>query len=68
MNNNLEPVNIIYEAFDKGDVPAIIEHLAGDVQWEQWADNSSQKTGVPWMLARTGKDGAFCGHLMSKVK
>jgi uncharacterized protein len=59
MNNNLETVNSIYEAFGKGDVPAIIDHLADNVQWEQWADNSSQKAGVPWMLARTGKDGAL---------
>jgi ketosteroid isomerase-like protein len=59
MNNNLETVNRIYEAFSKGDVPTIIDHLADNVQWEQWADNSSQKAGVPWMQARTGKDGAL---------
>jgi ketosteroid isomerase-like protein len=59
MNNNLGTVNNIYEAFGKGDVPAIIDHLADNVQWEQWADNSSQKAGVPWMQARTGKDGAL---------
>jgi ketosteroid isomerase-like protein len=59
MNSNLETVNLIYEAFGKGDFPSILDHLADNVQWEQWADNSSQKAGVPWMLARTGKDGAL---------
>lgn len=29
------------------------------MQWEQWADNSLQKAGVPWKQARTGKDGAL---------
>ena len=61
MNNNLETVEIIYEAFGigKGDIPAIIDRLSDDVQWEEWADNSSQKAGVPWMQPRTGKDGAL---------
>ena len=58
MNNNLQTINIIYEAFGKGDIPTIVEHLADDVQWEQWADNSSQKAAVPWMKAQQGKAGA----------
>jgi ketosteroid isomerase-like protein len=58
MNNNVAAVNSIYEAFAKGDILTIIEHLADNVQWEQWADNSAQKAGVPWMQARKGKDGA----------
>lgn len=59
MNNNVATVNSIYEAFGKGDIPAIINCLADNVQWEQWTDNSAQKAGVPWMQARKGKDGAF---------
>ncbi|MEP7319702.1 MAG: nuclear transport factor 2 family protein [Panacibacter sp.] len=58
MNRNVETVKLIYEAFGKGDVPSIIDQLADDVQWEQWADNSAQKAGVPWMQSRPGKDGA----------
>jgi ketosteroid isomerase-like protein len=58
MNNNVAAVNSIYEAFAKGDILTIIEHLSDNVQWEQWADNSAQKAGVPWMQARKGKDGA----------
>ena len=45
--------------FGRGDIPAIIEFLSDNVQWEQWADNSAQKAGVPWMQARKGKDGAL---------
>lgn len=59
MNNNVATVNSIYEAFSKGDIPTIIDYLADNVQWEQWADNSAQKAGVPWMLERKGKEGAF---------
>jgi uncharacterized protein len=59
MNRNLATLNSIYEAFGKGDIPAIIDHLADNVEWEKWADNSSQKAGVPWMQARKGKNGAL---------
>ena len=59
MNNNVATVNSIYEAFSKGDIPTIIDYIADNVQWEQWADNSAQKAGVPWMLERKGKEGAF---------
>lgn len=59
MNNNLATVQSIYKAFGKGDIPTIIDYLAEDVQWEQWADNAAQKAGVPWMQARKGKAGAF---------
>jgi uncharacterized protein len=59
MNQNVAIVNRIYEAFGKGDIPSIIECLSDHVQWEQWADNSAQKAGVPWMQPRKGKDGAF---------
>jgi uncharacterized protein len=59
MDKNLETVNKIYEAFGKGDIPTIIDCLADNVQWELWADNSSQNAGVPWMQARQGKDGAL---------
>lgn len=59
MNNNLQTINNIYEAFGKGDIPFIISCLADDVQWEHWADNSAQKAGVPWMLPQQGKAGAM---------
>ncbi len=53
--SNLATVQSIYEAFGKGDVPAILETLADDVEWESWADNSAVKAGVPTMIPRHGK-------------
>jgi ketosteroid isomerase-like protein len=46
----------MYEAFRRGDVPAILAKLAPDVRWEHWPDNSAQKAGVPWLQPRTGRD------------
>lgn len=54
--SNIATVQGIYEAFGKGDVPAIQAVLADDVEWESWPDNSSVKAGVPWMVPRNGKD------------
>jgi ketosteroid isomerase-like protein len=59
MNDNLATVGAIYAAFGKGDIPAILEHLADNVHWEEWADNSAQKAGVPWLQAREGKAGVL---------
>jgi uncharacterized protein len=52
---NLVTVQSIYEAFGKGDIPAILNVLADDVEWEAWADNSAVKAGVPTMVPRHGK-------------
>lgn len=54
--SNLGTVQSIYEAFGKGDIPAILDVLADDVEWESWADNSSVKAGVPTMVPRHGKN------------
>jgi ketosteroid isomerase-like protein len=72
MNNNVATVNRIYQAFGKGDIPTIIDCLADNVQWEQWADNSAQRAGVPWMQAQKGKQGVInffnaVGSLKSKI-
>ena len=48
----------IYDAFGRGDIRGILQHLADDVAWESWADNQAQKAGVPWMKSRRGKAGA----------
>ena len=53
----LATVQGIYEAFGRGDVPAILDVLAEDVAWEQWADNHAQSAGVPWLTERRGHDG-----------
>lgn len=59
MSDNLATISAIYEAFGKGDVPTILGYLADDVRWEEWADNTAQKAGVPWLQARWGKAGAL---------
>jgi uncharacterized protein len=52
-------VQEIYAAFARGDIPAIIDRLADDVDWDGWEDNSAQRAGVPWLTARQGKDGVL---------
>jgi ketosteroid isomerase-like protein len=59
MNDNLAIIGAIYEAFGKGDIPTILGHLADDVRWEEWADNTAQKADVPWLQARHGKAGGL---------
>ena len=59
MSNHLATVGAIYEAFGKGDISTILSHMAEDVQWEQWADNSAQNAGVPWLAPRQGKAGVL---------
>jgi ketosteroid isomerase-like protein len=53
--SNLGTVQGIYQSFAKGDVPAILDVLADDVEWEAWESNTSVKAGVPWMTPRHGK-------------
>lgn len=56
---NVETVQQIYEAFGRGDVPAILEHLEEDVRWEQWpTGNTAQDQDVPYMRARSGREAA----------
>jgi uncharacterized protein len=55
--SNKDTVLGIYESFNRGDIPAIIEQLAEDVNWEQWKDNSAQKADVPYLRSQTGKKG-----------
>jgi ketosteroid isomerase-like protein len=57
--SNATTVQEIYTAFGAGDVPTIMGHIADDVQWESWDDNSCQKAGAPWMQPRAGKDGVL---------
>ncbi|MEZ5402702.1 MAG: nuclear transport factor 2 family protein [Bryobacteraceae bacterium] len=48
----------MYAAFQRGDIPAILEMLDDNVEWESWADNYAQRTHVPWLAPRKGKQGA----------
>jgi ketosteroid isomerase-like protein len=56
---NLETVKALYAAFGRGDIPAILDMMSEDVQWEPWADSYGQRAGVPWYEARTGREGVM---------
>jgi uncharacterized protein len=47
-----DTVQQIYEAFGRGDIPAILAHLADDVEWEYGVTS----TDVPWLQPRRGRD------------
>ncbi len=49
--NQVETVQAIYEAFGRGDVESILEHLADDVAWDQDAPSH----GIPIYEPGTGK-------------
>jgi ketosteroid isomerase-like protein len=46
-----QTIQEIYQAFGRGDVPAIIERLAEDVAWEHDANDY----GVPWLKPGRGR-------------
>jgi uncharacterized protein len=52
--DNAATVAAIYEAFGRGDVPAILDRLAEDVAWEEWPANEAQRAGVRHLLPRRG--------------
>jgi ketosteroid isomerase-like protein len=49
--SNLQTVQSIYEAFGKGDIPAIIAAQSDDVEWERGGTDH----GVPWLKPGRGK-------------
>ena len=58
VREHLTAVEAIYAAFGRGDIPAILSHLAHDVRWEHWDDSFAQRADVPWARPRTGHRGA----------
>jgi ketosteroid isomerase-like protein len=52
--SNAQTVQAMYEAFGRGDVPAILDELDENVVWEV----AGSTTDVPWMQTRAGRDGA----------
>jgi ketosteroid isomerase-like protein len=48
---NAATVATIYEAFGRGDIPAILEHLSDDIDWEGRSDDH----GIPWLRPGRGK-------------
>ncbi len=53
--SNVETVQAIYQAFGRGDIPAILEKLADDVVWEA----GEISTDIPWLQRRDGREGAL---------
>lgn len=49
-----ETVQEMYAAFGRGDVSAILERLAPDIEWEY----DASPTEVPWLQPRQGRSGA----------
>jgi uncharacterized protein len=47
---NLNTVQQIYDAFQRGDIPAIIDKLDPNVEW----DVEAPTPGVPWLQPRRG--------------
>jgi uncharacterized protein len=53
--SNVETIQQLYEAFGRGDIPAILERLAEDIRWEHHpTGNAAQDQDVPYMRARSG--------------
>lgn len=46
----VETVKCMYEAFGRGDIPAILAHLSPDIEWEYGPPTD----GVPWLQPRRG--------------
>lgn len=67
MADNVKTAVVIYEAFGRGDVPAILEQLADDVEWERPA---ARDTGLPYLKPRRGRDeaAAFFADLMANLE
>ena len=51
----LETVQTIYSAFERGDVPAIIDLMSDDVQWKSWADAIANEELHLWAFGAHGK-------------
>jgi ketosteroid isomerase-like protein len=55
--SHIETVQAMYEAFGRGDVPGILEHLAEDVRWDEWESPSAAQQAVPYLAPRRGRAG-----------
>lgn len=59
MSKNIETISELYAEFGRGDIPAVLNKLADNVEWEVCATpTGAQRAGVPWLQPRHGKSGA----------
>jgi uncharacterized protein len=49
--DNIKAIQVVYEAFGRGDIAAVLDALADDVDWA----GESVSTGAPWYGVRHGK-------------
>jgi uncharacterized protein len=63
--DNIKTIQLIYEAFGRGDVNAILEQVTDDVEWAVEPNGPA-----PWNGVRHGKDGvaSFLGDLAAHVE
>lgn len=52
-DENTKTIQMVYEAFDRGDVQAILDAVTDDVDWA----TETSSTVAPWFGVRHGKDG-----------
>src|SRR5436853_4834201 len=66
MSKNLSTVQSIYAAFGRGDVPAILEHISDECDWEYGGSTAD----VPWLQRGTGRAavGAFFQAVGSELE
>jgi ketosteroid isomerase-like protein len=52
--SNIDTVKAMYEAFGRGDVPAILEKLDENVEWD--TDYDPHSAAAPWLEPRRGRE------------
>jgi ketosteroid isomerase-like protein len=52
-DTNIKTITQVYEAFGRGDVPAILDAVTDDVDWAAEASSAA----APWYGVRAGRDG-----------
>lgn len=63
---NAAVVGGVYEAFGRGDIPAVLAALHDDVEWDVFAQpTAAQEAGIEYLLPRHGREavGAFFAAL-----
>jgi ketosteroid isomerase-like protein len=50
--DNVKTIKAVYEAFGRGDLPAILDAVSDDVDWA----SDAESTEVPWWGVHRGKD------------
>ena len=53
-DDNVKTIQAVYEAFGRGDIPAVLDAVADDVDWA----SEVSSTEIPWWGIRHGKDAA----------